>query len=318
MKGFSRPLFFVFAAFALTPWCTPPLALFLGISFALAFGTPFLGLAKKGSKYLLQIAVVGLGFGLDLSAVFRAGTEGFFFTVATISGAIFFGILLGKFLKVERKAALLIAVGTAICGGSAIAAVGPVIHANDDEMSVSLGTVFVLNAVALFLFPLIGHALSMSQNSFGLWAAIAIHDTSSVVGAASAYGAEARAVATTVKLSRALWIIPISLLFAFLERRHEERAETTAKTTKAKIAIPWFIGFFLLASLSRTLIPAIVTMSPTILSVAQALLALTLFLIGAGLSKAVLKKVGFRPMGAGILLWILVGTSTLLGVLATK
>lgn len=320
MKTIAKPLFFLLAAFSLVPWCSPPLALFLGIAFAMLFGTPYQSEAKRVSKYLLQVAVVGLGFGLDLSAVLKAGSEGFFFTVATISGALLLGTLLGRLLSVDRKSSMLISVGTAICGGSAIAAVGPVINANDEEMSVSLGTVFVLNAVALFLFPLIGHALKMSQNAFGLWSAIAIHDTSSVVGAASSYGAEALVIATTVKLSRALWIIPVSLLFAFLERRHlaseAKKTGIDSVSKKAKIHIPWFIGFFLLASLSRTLIPAITTFSGTILDISKALLALTLFLIGAGLSKAVLKRVGYRPLAVGVILWLIVGSVTLIAVLA--
>ncbi|MEO6939352.1 MAG: putative sulfate exporter family transporter [Candidatus Kapaibacterium sp.] len=329
MKLFTQVLFFLLAIFSLTPFCGPPLALFLGIGFALAFGTPYQKEAKRWSKFLLQAAVVGLGFGLDLSAVLKAGSEGILFTIVTISGALVIGITLGKLLKVERKPSLLIAVGTAICGGSAIAAVGPVIQASDEEMSVALGTVFVLNAIALGLFPLIGHALNMGQDPFGLWAALAIHDTSSVVGATTAYGARAAEVGTTVKLSRALWIIPISLLFAFLERRRaiqEATAkqasakpdQTSTSTAKPKLQIPWFIGLFLLASLSRTIFPGATEVMGALVIAAKAALCLTLFLIGAGLSLKVLKHVGYRPMLTGVILWVIVGTSTLLAVLAIK
>jgi uncharacterized integral membrane protein (TIGR00698 family) len=206
MSRIQKVLFVLLAVFALTPWASPALSLLLGIALALTIGNPFVKESKTASKYALQAAVVGLGFGLDLMTVLRVGGEGFLLTFFTISATLALGMLLGRILKVERKAAMLIAAGTAICGGSAIAAVGPVIKANDEEMSVSLGTVFILNAIALLIFPMIGHAAKMGQTTFGIWAALAIHDTSSVVGAAASYGKEALAIATTIKLTRALWL----------------------------------------------------------------------------------------------------------------
>ncbi len=315
MSRLKTPIFWILAIFALTPWSSPTLSLLLGIAFALMVGNPYPKESKLASKYTLQAAVVGLGFGLDLTTILRVGAHGFYVTLITISATLAIGMLIGRLLKIERKASMLIAVGTAICGGSAIAAVGPVIKANDEEMSVSLGTVFILNAIALFLFPIIGHALAMTEDAFGLWAALAIHDTSSVVGAAASYGKHALVIATTVKLTRALWIIPVAFFFAYLEARYDRQHRIHEDLGKPKLQIPWFIGFFVLASLIRSLAPWLSELYFAIDVVAKALLSLTLFLIGAGLSRSAIKKVGVRPMIAGVSLWVLVAVTTLVVIL---
>lgn len=299
-----RVLFFVLLAFCVTPWCSPPIALALGLALALTLGSPFK--TAKQTKYLLQASVVGLGFGMNLHKVFAAGRTGFLFTLATIAGTLLLGYLLGRAMNVGRGAAHLISSGTAICGGSAIAAVGPVIGASDEDMSVSLGTVFILNSIALFAFPAIGHALHLTQEQFGIWAAIAIHDTSSVVGAASAYGAEALQIATTVKLTRALWIVPLALGTAVAFRRE-----------KTKVALPWFILFFLVASLLRTYVPAPESVWSTLVSIARIGLTITLFLIGSSLSRDSLKRVGAKPLVLGVVLWIVISAAGLWSVLAT-
>ena len=291
------------AVTTLTGWVSPPLALAAGLAFALTLGNPIPELSGKASKMLLQGSVVGLGFGMNLHAVWDAGKTGFGFTVATIFGTLLVGLWLGRFLKVESQTSMLVSVGTSICGGSAIAAVGAVLGADTRAMSVSLCTVFVLNAVALLVFPPLGHLLGMNQAHFGLWAAIAIHDTSSVVGAAAKYGEEALTMATTVKLARALWIFPIVLALAFMRRHHS-----------AKVKLPWFIFVFLAAAGVRTLYPQGEVIYDTIKQVAKLGLTLTLFLIGAGLSRDTLKTVGFRPMLQGVLLWIVVSTTGLLAV----
>ena len=286
----------------LSSWVTPPVALFLGLAFALTCGQAFPVFNKKASKYLLQYAVVGLGFGMNLHASLASGKEGMEFTVLSVAGTLLIGWFIGrKCMKINRNTSYLISSGTAICGGSAIAAVGPVLKAKDSEMSVALGTIFILNAIALFLFPAVGHAIGMSQEDFGTWAAIAIHDTSSVVGAASAYGDEALQVATTVKLARALWIIPISLLSAFLFRSKGK-----------KISIPWFIFYFILAMLANSYLPFVSTFGPTITSISKTALVITLFLIGAGLSVEKIRSVGWKPLILGIILWVVVSVLSLL------
>ena len=284
---------------------TPPVALFLGLSFALLCGQAHPKFNKKISKYLLQYSVVGLGFGMNLQASLASGKEGMEFTVISVVGTLLIGWVIGrKFLKVDRDTSYLISSGTAICGGSAIAAVGPVLRAKDSEMSVALGTIFILNAIALFIFPVIGHALNMSQHEFGTWAAIAIHDTSSVVGAGAAYGEEALRVATTIKLTRALWIIPLAIATSFI-----------FKSKGQKISIPWFIFFFVLAMIVNTYV---LNLSETgaligagINSIARKALTITLFFIGASLSRDVLKAVGIKPLVQGILLWVVISVSTL-------
>lgn len=297
-------IFFALLLFCVTPWCSPPIALALGLALALTLGSPYK--TAKQTKLLLQASVVGLGFGMNLQKVFEAGKTGIVFTLATIAGTLLLGYLLGRALNVGRGTAHLISSGTAICGGSAIAAVGPVIGASDEEMSVSLGTVFILNSIALFAFPAIGKALHLTQQQFGVWAAIAIHDTSSVVGAASAFGAEALQIATTVKLTRALWIVPLTLGTAFAFRKG-----------KTKIAIPWFILFFVIASVIRTYVPAPAMTWDVLVHIARIGLTITLFLIGSSLSRASLAKVGVRPLILGVLLWIAISAVGLWSVRAT-
>jgi uncharacterized integral membrane protein (TIGR00698 family) len=258
---------------------------------------------QKPTKILLQISVVLLGFGMNMTDVYKAGRDGILFTITTIFGTLLIGYFIGKFLGINDKISSLVSSGTAICGGSAIAAVAPVIEADGEEISVSLGTVFVLNSVALFLFPIIGHALDLTQHQFGIWSAIAIHDTSSVVGASAAYGQDALAIATTVKLTRALWIVPVAFLFSFIYR---------AKS--AKVAVPWFILLFLLAAVVRTYAPSKIppSMFDSLVNLAKAGLTVTLFLIGASLSPAMLKKVGAKPFLQGVLLWIIISVVSLL------
>ena len=303
MSALRYVLFFAFLLFCVTPWASPPLALALGLVLALTAGNPFGKQTSKPTKLLLQASVVGLGFGMNLQKVVQAGRTGILFTIATIAGTLLLGWLAGRALGIERRTAHLISSGTAICGGSAIAAVGPVIDATDEEMSVSLGTVFILNSIALFVFPLIGHALHLSQTQFGVWAAIAIHDTSSVVGAAAKYGNEALQIATTVKLTRALWIVPLTIGTA-LAFRHKS----------TRIAIPWFILWFLVASVVRTY-----AVGPwdSIVTVAKIGLTVTLFLIGAALSRKSIAAVGARPLILGVLLWIVISCVSLFAVLHT-
>lgn len=289
----------------LSSWVTPPVALFLGLAFALTCGQAFSVFNKKASKYLLQYAVVGLGFGMDLHASLASGKEGMEFTVLSVAGTLLIGWFIGrKCMKINRNTSYLISSGTAICGGSAIAAVGPVLKAKDSEMSVALGTIFILNAIALFLFPAVGHALGMSQEDFGTWAAIAIHDTSSVVGAGAAYGEEALRIATTIKLTRALWIIPVALITSFIFKSKGQR-----------ISIPWFIFFFILAMLLNTYLLGSsetgIAIGNAINGFARKILTITLFFIGASLSRDVLKSVGARPLLQGILLWAAISFSTL-------
>ena len=305
-----KALFILLILFLLSPYGSPPVALALGLLLAFTIGNPFPELSGKPTKYLLQASVVLLGFGMNLGAIVKAGRDGILFTIATIFGTLALGYLAGRFLTVPNKTSTLISSGTAICGGSAIAAVGPAINAEHEEMSVSLGTVFILNSVALFLFPILGHALGLTENQFGIWAAIAIHDTSSVVGAAQAYGSEALATATTVKLARALWIAPIALMFAYLYRKADG-------SSQAKVAIPWFIFLFIGAAAFRTYAPAFIIPSifDSLVNLAKAGMTVTLFLIGASLTPRTLKKVGLRPLIQGVLLWIVISAVALWAVL---
>jgi uncharacterized integral membrane protein (TIGR00698 family) len=278
---------------------SPPVALAIGLLFGLLFPHPYGREAKKVSKFLLQGSVVGLGFGMNLHDVLRAGRSGFVYTVLGITFALAIGMALGMTLGVKRTPAFLISTGTAICGGSAIAAVGPITQASDEEMAVSLGTVFVLNSLALLLFPAIGMALKLTQSQFGLWAALAIHDTSSVVGAAAKYGTAALGIATTVKLARALWIVPLSV------------ATALARHAKARIEWPWFIGLFCLAAICNTYLPGGAHAYAIAVKIAKLGLTATLFLIGSGISVATLKQVGHRPLLQGILLWLIVSVLSL-------
>ena len=306
----QKIVFFILIVTCLTPFASPPIALALGLILAFTIGNPFPEQTKKTTKILLQASVVLLGFGMNLTAVVNAGKNGILFTIATIFGTLILGYTIGKLLKINEKISALISSGTAICGGSAIAAVAPAIDADSEETSVSLGTVFILNSIALFIFPFIGHALNLTENQFGVWSAIAIHDTSSVVGAAAKYGDQALQIATTVKLARALWIAPVALLFAFLYR-----SKNTAK--KTKIAIPWFIFLFLLATVIRTYTPSEIPPSifDSLVNLAKAGLTVTLFLIGASLSRETLKKVGIKPLIQGVFLWLLISIVSLWAVL---
>jgi uncharacterized integral membrane protein (TIGR00698 family) len=292
-------VFFALFAFAFTPWASPPIALVLGIAFALASPAAAPKKARDLTKLLLQTSVVGLGFGMNLQRVLSAGAHGFVYTAGGIAFALGAGWILGRLLNVEATTSYLVSVGTAICGGSAIAAVGPVVGADGEQMSVALGVVFLLNSVALLLFPPVGRALGLGQTQFGLWAALAIHDTSSVVGATMKYGPEALAVGATVKLARALWIVPVCLATAAFSR------------SKAKVSWPWFILYFVLAAAVATFVPAGASVWAALNAAAKAGLTATLFLIGTGISRATLRKVGPRPLIQAVGLWALVGTLSL-------
>jgi uncharacterized integral membrane protein (TIGR00698 family) len=292
-------LFMAASAISVSGWVSPPIALTAGILFGLSFTHPYPKFAREGARFLLQASVVALGFGMNLHEVVKAGRSGFVYTAVGICFALLVGLGIGKLLQIRGNASLLITSGTAICGGSAIAAIGPIVHADEEEMAVSLGTVFILNSVALLTFPLIGWALHLGQEQFGLWAALAIHDTSSVVGAAAKYGAAALVVGTTVKLARALWIVPLALGIAGV--RHN----------KAGVTLPWFILFFCLAAVANTYVPGISGISGVLYAAGRLGLTATLFLIGTGISRETLRQVGWRPMLQGVLLWIIVATTSL-------
>jgi uncharacterized integral membrane protein (TIGR00698 family) len=310
---------FTFAALAvaLMIWGTPPLALLAGMLFALSFGVPFAQVGSHFAKRLLQICVVLLGFGMNLPVILRAGLNGSLFAAVTIVATLLLGYWLGGRLALNKKTAALISAGTAICGGSAIAAVGSVIAVTEAEIAVAIGTVFLLNAVALYAFPFIGHALNLSQAQFGLWSGVAIHDISSVVGAAMSYGPDSLETATAVKLSRTLWIVPLTLFMAmaFRQKQPPETSVTNAgKMEKLKIMVPWFIGFFLLASLTRSFVPAVVKWTPYISQIARSGMTLVLCLIGASLSPRTLRVLGWRAAALGVALWIFVSTTSLLAI----
>jgi uncharacterized integral membrane protein (TIGR00698 family) len=278
---------------------SPPIALLGGLAFGLTFANPFPGVSKWGSRFLLQASVVMLGFGMNLHEIAQAGRSGFIYTAVGITASLLLGLGIGALMRVGGKASYLISAGTAICGGSAIAAVGPITGASDEEMAVSLGTIFVLNSVALFLFPWVGGTLHMSETQFGLWSALAIHDTSSVVGATAKYGPVALAVGTTIKLTRALWIVPLALVTAAWMK------------SKAKIQWPWFVLFFVLAALANSLLPRMGGVFAVLNHAGRLGLTATLFLIGTNLTKETLRRVGARPLVQGFTLWIIVATSTL-------
>lgn len=278
---------------------SPPIALTLGLLYGLSFIHPYQADSRSLSRFLLQASVVGLGFGMDLHEVLRVGRSGFLYTAAGISFALIFGLLLGRLLRVNKTASILISTGTAICGGSAIAAVAPIIEASDEEMAISLGTIFILNSIALLIFPPLGWLLHLTQTQFGLWAALAIHDTSSVVGAAARYGPVALVVGTTVKLTRALWIVPVALGAAMLRR------------SKSRIQWPWFILLFCLAAVANTYLPAFTNFWHVLSNLGRVGLTATLYLIGTGISRATLRQVGVRPLLQGVILWILVGVTSL-------
>ena len=295
---------------------SPPVALFVGLIFALCFGAPCQKFNKKLSKQLLQASVVGLGFGMNLVQSLKSGAEGMLFTIISVALVMIIGVWLGRRMRIEQKTSYLISSGTAICGGSAIAAVGGVLKANENQMAVSLGVVFILNAIALFVFPPIGRMLGMSDGQFGTWAAIAIHDTSSVVGAGQAYSATACEIATLVKCTRALWIIPLAFFTAYLYRND---ASTGGKT---KVAVPWFIVLFVVAMIINTYTPdaLLPTMQPIyqgIAMLAKRMMTVVLFAIGAGLSLKVVRQVGLRPLVLAVVLWIVIGIGSLLVVINT-
>ena len=300
----AREVIFLLAVvFCLSPLVSPPIALLMGLIIAQFIGHPYLHLNHKATHILLQVSVVGLGFGMNVTSALKAGKEGILFTIVSIIGTLVIGFFMGKFLKIEKKTSYLISTGTAICGGSAIAAISPVIKAQEKQISVALGTIFILNSAALFLFPFIGHQLNLSQSQFGMWCAIAIHDTSSVVGAASKYGPQALEIATTVKLARALWIIPVAFLSTFI-----------FKNKNSKIKIPYFIGLFVLAMIANTYIPFVQQYNHYLTNIAKAGLTLTLFLIGCGLNRKTISSVGFKPLIQGVILWVIISTAALWAV----
>ena len=299
MARAAKITFIIALILCLSGWVSPPVALTLGIIFGLSVRHPYPQLSRNAARILLQVSVVALGFGMNLHEVVRAGRSGFIYTALGILFSLIAGLAIGKFLGIGGNASYLITAGTAICGGSAIAAIGPILHADDEEMAVSLGTVFILNSIALLTFPPIGNVLHLTQSQFGLWAALAIHDTSSVVGAAAKYGAQALVVGTTVKLARALWIVPLALVTA------------AVKHSKTRVPLPWFILFFCLAAVVNTYVPAFANFDGWAFSAGRLGLTATLFLIGTGISVATLKSVGWRPLLQGVLLWIMVAAMTL-------
>jgi uncharacterized integral membrane protein (TIGR00698 family) len=296
----TKNLFFIGIIFSASGFLSPPLALATGLSYGLLVVHPYHLEARNLAKFLLQASVVLLGFGMNLVKVLRVGRSGFIYTAISITFAMVLGSLLGRALRVEKIQSFLISAGTAICGGSAIAALGPVTNATEEEIAVSMGTVFILNSVALFIFPAIGGALHLSQTQFGLWAALAIHDTSSVVGASAKYGAVALAIGTTVKLARALWIVPMSLGVAAM------------KKNGARVQLPWFILYFCLAAVMNSYLPSFHSQYIAFARLGKLGLAVTLFLIGSGISRQTIKEVGARPLIQGVLLWVAVGALSLL------
>jgi uncharacterized integral membrane protein (TIGR00698 family) len=299
----NKAIFIAGVALAASGLLSPAIALLGGLIFGLTLAHPFHAQSRDITKFLLQGSVVALGFGMNLHEVLHAGQSGFVYTAVSISAALFLGLALGRLIQVGERQSFLISAGTAICGGSAIAAVGPIAGASEEEMAVSLGTVFILNSVALFLFPPIGFALHMSESQFGLWSALAIHDTSSVVGATAKYGPTALAIGTTIKLARALWIVPLAMATAIVFK------------SKARIQWPWFILFFCIAALLNTLQPRFHTIFGALNHMGKLGLTVTLFLIGAGLNRETLRKVGIRPLLQGLTLWVIVGAGTLAVIL---
>ncbi|BEV06671.1 YeiH family protein [Chryseobacterium gambrini] len=303
-KRSKKIIFILLAVVCLTPIVSSPVALLLGFVLAVFLGNPFEKTLHRYIHLLLQISIVGLGFGLKLDEALEAGKSGLILTVISIFTVMILGYFAGKFLKLERPLSYLISVGTAICGGSAIAATSPIIKPSTKQISLALAIVFTLNSVALFIYPPIGHLLNLTQEQFGLWCAIGIHDTSSVVGAAGKYGNEALKIATTVKLARALWIIPVSVITMFI-----------FKSKESKVKVPWFIGYFIVAILLNTYFPFFSQLGSGITVGAKAGLNLTLFFIGSTLSVQTLKTIGFKPLALAVFLWIFISTGSLLYIL---
>ncbi len=301
--------------FALSPWASPALALSLGIAMALVLANPFSSIGSRVSGSMLRIGVVLLGFGMSLPKVLEVGRDGAVMAAVTIAATMLLGFALGKSLRVDARTSTLISAGTAVCGGSAIAAMAAVIGAVEGEIAVALGTVFLLNAVALYLFPMMGELLNMAPDVFGMWAGVAIHDLSSVVGAASQFGADSLQIATAVKLSRTLWIVPLAFVATAWIRATQDGAQDGAKAGGSRIKPPYFILLFLLASVSREIFPAVDTVAPTLALAAKAFLTAALFVIGAGISPAALRQVGWRPMVQGLVLWMFISSAALGGTL---
>jgi uncharacterized integral membrane protein (TIGR00698 family) len=299
MPTLAKILFALGLVLSFTGLFSPPIALSLGILFGLSFSHPYINESRGIARTLLQSSVVALGFGMNLHEVLKAGRSGFIYTALGISFALLVGLALGKLLQVRGNSTILITAGTAICGGSAIAAIGPILQANEEEMAVSLGTIFILNSIALLIFPPIGNALHLSQSQFGLWAALAIHDTSSVVGAATKYGPQALVIGTTVKLARALWIVPLAL------------ATAAIKHNRSRLPFPWFIAFFVLAAVINSYLLALTSLNKSLFTLGRLGLTATLFLIGSGISRSTVKAVGWRPLLLGVLLWLGVGLTSL-------
>src|SRR5467141_4914886 len=310
MQALAKILFLLALGLSLTGIISPPVALLSGIVLGLLFTNPYAQPSRTAARVLLQVSVVALGFGMNLHEVLKAGRSGFIYTALGITFALLAGLALGNLLQVRGNSSFLITAGTAICGGSAIAAIGPILQADEEEMAVSLGTIFILNSIALLIFPPIGNALHLSQSQFGLWAALAIHDTSSVVGAATKYGPQALVIGTTVKLARALWIVPLALVIAAVKRSRAEKLPGAANGV-ARVPFPWFIVFFVLAALANTYLPALPSATKTFFTLGRLGLTATLFLIGSGISRDTLKEVGWRPLLLGVLLWLGVGLTSL-------
>lgn len=314
IKSISKLLYVFIIIAILCPWeiiigirlISPATALFIGLVYAICFGCCNPKFNKIGSRYLLQASVVGLGFGMNIVESLKSGSEGISFTIISVCAVMALGVLIGHLLNVNRKTAYLISSGTAICGGSAIAAIGPIIKAKESEMAISLGVIFILNAIALFIFPPIGRYFDLSQQQFGSWIAIAIHDTSSVVGAGDIYGAEALQLATLIKLTRALWIIPLAFVTMLLFRDKQ-----------SKINIPWFILFFIIAMIINTYTNLPTWLSETITLLSKKGLVLTLFFIGAGLSINNIKSVGVKPLILAIALWAGISMSSFFVIVST-
>ncbi len=325
----SKYLYWVLLAFMFIPFklisgatvITAPIALFIGLVFALIFGIPYPKFNKKLSKYLLQASVVGLGFGMNLEKSLQSGAEGMIFTIASVIIVMVAGVLLGRLMRINEKTSYLISSGTAICGGSAIAAVGPVLKADQNEMAVSLGVIFILNAIALFIFPPLGHYIGLTQHQFGTWAAIAIHDTSSVVGAGAAFdqmyypgSTEACDLATLIKCTRALWIIPLAFFTMWFFRKGGSEKSDGGKS---KVSIPWFIFLFVLAMIFNTYVgtDSLRPVYNVLVDIAKQCLIAVLFAIGAGLSLKVIKQVGVMPLVQAVSLWIIIGVGSLAAIL---
>jgi uncharacterized integral membrane protein (TIGR00698 family) len=319
--GLRHALFLGLAGLCLTPWISAGAALALGMAMALTLGNPLVGATRISAKWLLQGCVVLLGFGMNLALVLRVGQGGLLFAAGSIVATFALGTLIGRRLRIPGKTAALLSAGTAICGGSAIAAVGSVVDADEGEMTVAMGAVFLLNAVALYAFPAVGHALGLSQEQFGMWAGMAIQDISSVVGASAHYGVSALQTATAVKLSRALWIVPVAFIAAAAFQAPRPRAvsgatigfaaDQTPERARGKAQVPWFIALFLLASVARSFVPGVAAAAPGAERVATAGFTLTLFLIGAGISRATLRAVGWKPFAHAAVLWVALGAGSL-------